>query len=110
MNLERHITWLANRCRQRTTREEIDMLQGLNLNDATEKAMEQYIETLIQEQKPLLDIQTMVKNKFENDLKAQLGEEGFNTFSLPVNGIRTVHAELCAREKRQFECAGLFED
>ena len=86
------------------------MPQGLNLNDATEIAIEQYVETLIQEQKPLLDIQAAVKNKFEKELKAELGDDGFNAFSLPVNSIRTVHAGVCAREKRQFECAGLFED
>ena len=86
------------------------MPTGLNLNDATEKAMEQYIESLIQEQKPLLDIQTAVKNKFANEIKAQLGDEGYKSFALPVNSIRTVHAGLCAKEKRQFECAGLFED
>ena len=86
------------------------MPTGLNLNDATEKAMEQYVESLIQEQKPFLDIQAAVKNRFANEIKAQLGDEGFNSFALPVNRIRTVHAELCAKEKRQFECSGLFED
>ena len=86
------------------------MPDKLKLSSDPAKDVDQLIEALLEKEQPLSDIQAEVKNGLADRLKAEMDEAAFGDFLVPVAHIRTIHAQVCAKKKSNFVCAGLFEE